>query len=52
VSRALGEGAEQQCSPGQMGPAVLERRDEEGTVSGRGKKQETMPRSTMMTMKT
>ena len=49
MSRALGGGAERQCSPGQMGPEVQERRDEEGIVSARGEKRETMLRSTMTT---
>jgi hypothetical protein len=35
-----------------MDPAVLERRDEEGIVSVRGEKRETMPRSAMTMKKT
>ena len=36
----------------EMGPAVLERRDEGGIVFARGEKRETMLRSGMTTKKT
>jgi hypothetical protein len=47
VHHVVGVGPERECSPDQMNPTVLERRDEEGIVPAQGENREKNPRSGM-----